>query len=418
MKVTTQTSSGAAKGEVLPAVAAVPSDAARAAAQICSWTTGRSGHPLRWVRPQGEEAKSTPSHSASGNRQNGVLSAEIAESSAGLQKLSPADPPQLQVIFADHQELAGPTGTLAAQTDSVPPVNRSANEDAFTNPFEDPLTTPAKPKLLAPTVVAGEAAFGGPPVIESSQPKVEPMANVGENFEGLSPSPEVKTFRSRSPAGSGNSSQQFQPELRSPAWAELQEIAAAQPGADRPEPLPLPENQPPKPLGDQLAAGPMVSPDICPEPADAERPLPNGLTPIRELTHDIPKGEGRLPQLCPMSEEKIHAPASRGWSPLTFTWTASALCHKPAYFEQVQVERYGHSWGPILQPVISGAHFFLTIPILPYKMGLYPPNECIYTLGYYRPGSCAPYMLDPLPFSLRAALFQAGAWTAGVFVIP
>jgi hypothetical protein len=51
-------------------------------------------------------------------------------------------------------------------------------------------------------------------------------------------------------------------------------------------------------------------------------------------------------------------------------------------------------------------------------MGLCPPRECQYTLGYYRPGSCAPYMLDPLPISIRAALFEAGAWTGAAYLIP
>ena len=74
--------------------------------------------------------------------------------------------------------------------------------------------------------------------------------------------------------------------------------------------------------------------------------------------------------------------------------------------------------GPWVQPFASAAHFFLTIPILPYKMGLEPPNECIYALGYCRPGNCAPYMLDPIPISARAALFEAGAWVGGVFAIP
>lgn len=117
--------------------------------------------------------------------------------------------------------------------------------------------------------------------------------------------------------------------------------------------------------------------------------------------------EGRRPQFQP-----------RNWSPVTYMWKASGLCHKPLYFEQVQVERYGHSWGPVLQPIMSGAHFFGTVPILPYKMGLEAPNECIYSLGYYRPGSCAPYMIEPLGFTWRAAAFQAGAVTGAAFAIP
>ena len=54
--------------------------------------------------------------------------------------------------------------------------------------------------------------------------------------------------------------------------------------------------------------------------------------------------------------------------------------------------------------------------LLPYQIGLNPPNECIYTLGYYRPGDCAPYLIDPVPLSLRGALFEAGALTGGVFL--
>ena len=67
---------------------------------------------------------------------------------------------------------------------------------------------------------------------------------------------------------------------------------------------------------------------------------------------------------------------------------------------------------------MSGVHFFGTLPILPYKMGIRTPNECVYTLGYYRPGSCAPYLIDPVPFTWRAAAFQGGVATGLSFIIP
>ena len=108
----------------------------------------------------------------------------------------------------------------------------------------------------------------------------------------------------------------------------------------------------------------------------------------------------------------------RQWSQITYTWKAAALCHKPLYFEQVQLERYGHSWGPYMQPIMSGVHFFGTLPVLPYKMGIRTPCECVYTLGYYRPGSCAPYLIEPIPFTCRAALFQTGAVTGISFAMP
>ena len=99
-------------------------------------------------------------------------------------------------------------------------------------------------------------------------------------------------------------------------------------------------------------------------------------------------------------------------------WKASALCHKPLYFEDASLERYGHSWGPCLDPFVSGAHFFGTLPALPYCMGLHPPNECMYALGHYRPGNCAPYMIPPVPLSLRAAAVQTAATTGAIFIIP
>ncbi len=105
----------------------------------------------------------------------------------------------------------------------------------------------------------------------------------------------------------------------------------------------------------------------------------------------------------------------RSWSPTRFTWKATGVCHKPLYFEDVQLERYGHSWNPVVQPFMSAAHFFVSVPLLPYKMGLTPPNECMYTLGYYRPGSCAPYVIEPIPLSLRAALYEAAGVTGFVF---
>jgi hypothetical protein len=109
----------------------------------------------------------------------------------------------------------------------------------------------------------------------------------------------------------------------------------------------------------------------------------------------------------------------RNFARTTFTWKATGVCHKPLYFEDVQLERYGHSWNPVAQPFMSAAHFFVSVPLLPYKMGLNPPNECMYTLGYYRPGSCAPYMLEPIPFSLRAIVFEGlGAAAFGFWLWP
>ncbi len=108
----------------------------------------------------------------------------------------------------------------------------------------------------------------------------------------------------------------------------------------------------------------------------------------------------------------------RLWTCQTYTWTASALCHKPLFFEDVQLERYGQTARPIVQPFRSGAHFFLNIAAMPYNAGVYPPNECRYALGYYRPGDCAPFLSKTLPLSARGALWQAGAVVGTAAIIP
>ena len=118
---------------------------------------------------------------------------------------------------------------------------------------------------------------------------------------------------------------------------------------------------------------------------------------------------------CPTGDDQL---ATRHWTPMKFTWKASGICHNPLYFEDVQLERYGHTAGPVFQPVLSTAHFFANIAILPYKMGIHPPNECMYPLGYYRPGNCAPWLIYPFPLSLRGAIYEAAAITGGVILIP
>jgi len=123
-----------------------------------------------------------------------------------------------------------------------------------------------------------------------------------------------------------------------------------------------------------------------------------------------------VPYECSIDNGSWHA--GRCWSETTYMWKASALCHKPLYFENEQLERYGHSWPPCIQPVVSGAHFFSRLPVLPYCMGVEPPCECVYALGHYRPGNCAPYMCDAIPLSPRGGLIQTGATVGAVFILP
>jgi hypothetical protein len=184
----------------------------------------------------------------------------------------------------------------------------------------------------------------------------------------------------------------------------------------------------PEPIKDQLSNNPNVPNDLSPDvlsgsftPNSVDINVPThdckvvGFKPINEISCDIKPRPGQLPDECPLTSEPY---AGRNFRQTCFQWKASAVCTKGAYFENAQLERYGHSVCPVLEPVISGVKFFTTIPILPYKAGLTPPNECVYTLGHYRVGNCAPHTLDPLPISVRAILFEGAAVAGAAAIIP
>jgi hypothetical protein len=147
-------------------------------------------------------------------------------------------------------------------------------------------------------------------------------------------------------------------------------------------------------------------------------------TPADQLGTNIEPPAGELPIDCTAEALRRDA-ADRGqffglrdWEPTLFHWAASELCHEPLYFEELMLERYGHSMCCPLQPVISSAHFFATLPVLPYKMGLDPAHCAFYDLGFERPGSCAPNLAPRVPLTWRAAASQ-GLFTTGlVFFIP
>ncbi len=179
-----------------------------------------------------------------------------------------------------------------------------------------------------------------------------------------------------------------------------------QPRAVEP-PLPIqlsPPTEPsaaPLPTLEQQLAGQIKLAEKCISPRD--------LKSIRKITADISikpedlTGSKRLPPECSLGDTPLQP---RHWRQITFAWTAASTSHNPTYFEDEQLERYGHTWGPVKQTAVSAVRFFATVPLLPYYMGVYPPNECIYDLGQYRPGSCAPHYLDPFPISIRGALYE------------
>ena len=110
--------------------------------------------------------------------------------------------------------------------------------------------------------------------------------------------------------------------------------------------------------------------------------------------------------------------AARFWQGQLYEWDATALCHRPLYFEEINLERYGYGCCACLQPAASAAHFFGTVPALPYCMAAECPCECVYTLGHYRPGSCPPWRCHWPPCDPVAAAAEGGFMTGMIFLIP
>jgi len=167
-----------------------------------------------------------------------------------------------------------------------------------------------------------------------------------------------------------------------------------------------------------LFAGGPVEPTLPPTLGSA------GSRSITQVSLDITPPPGALPGAklagSPDADDvRVHLPGThRDWCGTTYYWQASLLNHQPLYFEDVNLERNGYSYGPIMQPVVSGAKFFATLPALPYLMTAQPPHTARYTLGESRPGSPAPYVHEFPPLNFDAAAVEAATVTGLIFLIP
>ena len=142
--------------------------------------------------------------------------------------------------------------------------------------------------------------------------------------------------------------------------------------------------------------------------------------PVNIATSSI--GTGMLPEntaakRSPASSGLMNGQA-RGIPVTQVCWKPANICHLPLYFEDAMLERHGHvRWGHA-QPIVSGAKFFTTMPLLPYLKTLHPPCEYRYQLGHFRPGTCAPALKDHLPWDRRAAVVETVSLGAFFWAAP
>ena len=95
--------------------------------------------------------------------------------------------------------------------------------------------------------------------------------------------------------------------------------------------------------------------------------------------------------------------------PAIKTWRTPNMSHRPIYFEDENLERYGIGFGH-WQPLASGFKFFTEAALLPYQVGARSPMLCEYEMGYYRPGDCVPAYRPGVRFSKRGMFYQAATF--------
>lgn len=109
---------------------------------------------------------------------------------------------------------------------------------------------------------------------------------------------------------------------------------------------------------------------------------------------------------------------ARQTSPTVLQWAPTNLWHYPLYFEDPSLERYGHSYHPLVQPFASTGRFATQLVGLPYQMTLHPVHSKEYALGYYRPGECAPKKFYQIPFNEEATMMQVATIAGLILIFP
>jgi hypothetical protein len=186
-----------------------------------------------------------------------------------------------------------------------------------------------------------------------------------------------------------------------------------------------------------LPPAPNVAPVAPDDLVGSPRPNPRRLRPISEINPSFdydPTAKYPCEHLCPRDprfcptdtqdecpgeeDREFLTPAARNFSHMRYMWSASNLYHNPLYFEDVQLERYGHvKCNEYVQPFVSLGKFGVQLVGLPYQMALDNPHDCRYALGYYRPGDCAPRLHYRVPLNAQAAAASAPVYAGAVFLL-
>ena len=365
----------------------------------------------------------------------------VAPADEGLPVIRPAsnqqDSPPAEIRQSSSDEPAA-TALPSASAERVTPANIETDAEVQNDGFEAPERV--IPKLRSGSDVWYEIQSRRPqelPKTASQQPQQEgfelPMpAEAAVPREAVEETVSQDEAALDEPTADGFESPQVE-SLDISRTAEAPRIGGIGPA---PTTMPEPEFQytqaPVEPRGGGTYSEPARSPDqlkrvteISPFYDYEPDPTIRADDPCRNL---CPRPDGAP---CKSYEEGESAPTcpeqvglgqndyqERELAPSTFAWAASNLYHRPLYFEDPALERDGHTHGCLLQPFVSTGRFSAQLLGLPYQMAIDPMCKKQYTLGWYRPGECAPKLCYQVPWNTHAAAVQAGVMTGLFYAFP
>ncbi len=93
-----------------------------------------------------------------------------------------------------------------------------------------------------------------------------------------------------------------------------------------------------------------------------------------------------------------------------------SLCHRPLYFEELNLERCGNTYGCATN-LVSGVHFLTNTAMLPYRLATQRPDCPVPSHGDCQ--TCQQYSNDIEPFGCkpRGALAEAAVLAGFVFLL-
>ena len=108
----------------------------------------------------------------------------------------------------------------------------------------------------------------------------------------------------------------------------------------------------------------------------------------------------------------------RAFAPSVALFEAPDLWYYRLYFQDSPLERYGHTYHPVIQTVVSPLRFGVQLVGLPYQMAIDPPWCMESGLGWLDPGENNPKLLYQIPWNTKAAIVEAGVVTGLFYLIP